>query len=185
MKDSGPSAPRWALLSPAAAPPILTFNEPSMDLHVLSRTDSHNSSDLQPPPPYPLLPQPEIQPRQPINAGEACSPEGQWNCMTTSWQRCASGSWSGVVSCAMGTICQPFGLTDYITIEHTATSDSNDGEAHQEDNGHASGGRKGDVRGKSGKSSSSGMRNSPGLCLLLGMMAVGVSWNVMCWWEGH
>jgi hypothetical protein len=79
----------------------------------------------------------------------------------------------------MGTICQPFGLTDYITIEHTATSDSNDGEAHQEDNGHASGGRKGDVRGKSGKSSSSGMRNSPGLCLLLGMMAVGVSWNVL------
>src|SRR5687768_14281747 len=27
-------------------------------------------------------------------AGSGCSPEGQWNCMTTTWQRCASGVWS-------------------------------------------------------------------------------------------
>ncbi|KAL7820014.1 hypothetical protein V8C26DRAFT_379029 [Trichoderma gracile] len=180
MKDSGPSAPRWALLSPAAAPPILTFNEPSMHLHVLSRTNSHNSSDLQLPPPDMQLTQPDVQPRQPINAGEACFPEGQWNCMTTSWQRCASGSWSGVVPCATGTICQPFGLTDHITIEHTTTSGSNNGEAHQEDNGHASDGRDRDEGGKSGKSgkSSSGMRHSPGLCLLLGVLTAGVSWGL-------
>ncbi|PTB76122.1 hypothetical protein M440DRAFT_1401581 [Trichoderma longibrachiatum ATCC 18648] len=177
MKDSGPSAPRWALLSPAAAPPILTFNEPTMDFHVLSRIDSQNASDIQHPPPYSQLVQPDIRPRQPINAGEACSPEGQWNCMTTSWQRCASGSWSAVVPCAAGTMCQPFGLTDHITIEHT-TSDSNNGEAHQEDNGHASDRRKGDEGEceKSGKKSSSGMRNSPGLCLLLETLLAGASW---------
>ncbi|KAL6873132.1 hypothetical protein J3F83DRAFT_732175 [Trichoderma novae-zelandiae] len=163
MKDSGPSAPRWALLSPAAAPPILTFNEPSMALHVLSRTDSHNSSDLQPR-------------QQPVHAGGLCAPEGQWNCMTTSWQRCASGTWSSVVACAPGTICQPFGLTDYITIEHGP--DSSEGEAHQEDNGHASGGRTGDDRGMSGKSSF-GLRNSPGLVLLFGAFMAGVSWSIL------
>ncbi|PTB67051.1 hypothetical protein BBK36DRAFT_1199370 [Trichoderma citrinoviride] len=181
MKDSGPSAPPWALLSPAAAPPILTFNEPSMDLlHVLSRADSHNSSNLQQQQ-QPII-QPAVQPRQqqPIDAGEACSPEGQWNCLTTSWQRCASGTWSGVVPCATGTICQPFGLTDHITIEHT--SDFNNGEAHQEDNGRASGGKTGDDdRGKSGKSgkSSSGMRTWPGLVLLFGASVASVVWNSM------
>ncbi|KAL7815302.1 hypothetical protein V8C44DRAFT_324103 [Trichoderma aethiopicum] len=181
MKDTGPSAPRWALLSPAAAPPILTFNEPTMNLHVLSGTDSsHNASDIQLPPPYSQLAQPDVRPRQPIIAGEACFPEGQWNCMTTSWQRCASGSWSAVVPCATGTMCQPFGLTDHITIEHTTTaSDSNSGEAHQEDNGHASEGSKGDGGGKGGKKSSSGMRNSPGLCLLLGMLLAGVFWELL------
>lgn len=96
--------------------------------------------------------------------------------MTTSWQRCASGSWSAVIPCATGTICQPFGLTDYITIEHT--SDSNNGEAHQEDNGHASGGRTGDDGGKSGRSSS-GIKDSPALVLLFGVSMAGVMWDFL------
>ncbi|KAK3379198.1 hypothetical protein B0T24DRAFT_610963 [Lasiosphaeria ovina] len=37
--------------------------------------------------------------------------EGQWNCMTSSWQRCAAGRWSVVMQCADGTHCTPAGLT--------------------------------------------------------------------------
>lgn len=37
--------------------------------------------------------------------------EGQWNCMTNSWQRCAAGRWSLVMQCAAGTACVPSGLT--------------------------------------------------------------------------
>ncbi|EHK17484.1 uncharacterized protein TRIVIDRAFT_43445 [Trichoderma virens Gv29-8] len=159
MKDSGPSVPRWALLAPAAAPPILTFDEPSLEL--LSRTDSHNSSDPRSNPPL-------LQP-----AGGMCSPEGQWNCMTTSWQRCASGMWSAAVPCATGTICQPFGLTDFITIEHEASASDS-----QPDNGHASDGRAGDGHDRSGKKSL-GLRNSPSLVLLVGALLTGVSWGFL------
>ncbi|KAH7329063.1 hypothetical protein B0I35DRAFT_456504 [Stachybotrys elegans] len=51
-------------------------------------------------------------------AGSECSDEGQWNCMTDSWQRCASGRWSVVVDCAEGTVCAPAGLTNDFSIEH-------------------------------------------------------------------
>lgn len=38
--------------------------------------------------------------------GSSCSTsEGEWNCMTTSFQRCASGQWSVVMNTADGTIC--------------------------------------------------------------------------------
>ncbi|PHH86960.1 hypothetical protein CDD83_9490 [Cordyceps sp. RAO-2017] len=50
--------------------------------------------------------------------GAACSPEGQWNCMTDSWQRCAAGRWSSVVKCAPGTICTPSGLIADLGVEH-------------------------------------------------------------------
>ncbi|KAK0652034.1 hypothetical protein B0T16DRAFT_322987 [Cercophora newfieldiana] len=41
-------------------------------------------------------------------AGTACSPEGQWNCIGgTSFQRCASGSWSAIMAVAAGTSCTP------------------------------------------------------------------------------
>jgi hypothetical protein len=44
--------------------------------------------------------------------GSSCpGSEGQWNCMTTSWQRCAAGKWSVVMQCAAGTACVPAGLT--------------------------------------------------------------------------
>lgn len=50
--------------------------------------------------------------------GTACSPEGQWNCMPDTWQRCAAGQWSVVMDLAQGTICTPQGLSEEITIEH-------------------------------------------------------------------
>lgn len=45
-----------------------------------------------------------------------CSPEGQWNCIAgTSFQRCASGSWSVIQQMAAGTQCNP-GLTSDLAI---------------------------------------------------------------------
>ncbi|KAJ2901542.1 hypothetical protein MKZ38_001675 [Zalerion maritima] len=44
-------------------------------------------------------------------AGSSCSEEGQWNCMTNSWQRCAAAVWSVTMPCADGTTCSPSGLT--------------------------------------------------------------------------
>ena len=40
--------------------------------------------------------------------GATCSTEGAWNCINgTSFQRCASGSWSAIISMAAGTQCTP------------------------------------------------------------------------------
>lgn len=58
-----------------------------------------------------------LQPRAEA-VGGACSNEGQWNCMTHTWQRCASGRWSVVMDCAKGTICTPAGLTDNFRVQH-------------------------------------------------------------------
>ncbi|KAH6608667.1 hypothetical protein Trco_002013 [Trichoderma cornu-damae] len=155
-KDGGLPLPRWALSCPAAAPPILTYDQPSLEpISHLSGAGSLNSS----------------APRLDRTFGEACSPEGQWNCMTTSWQRCASGTWSAVVQCAAGTICQPSSLTDYITIEHEPSA--NDG--HDYGHGHADDGRADSDGGKDGKKSL-GLRGSPSLVLLLAALATGVSW---------
>lgn len=52
------------------------------------------------------------------SAGAACSDEGQWNCMTSSWQRCAAGRWSVTMPCAKGTTCYPAGLTHDFRIQH-------------------------------------------------------------------
>ncbi|KAI1761377.1 hypothetical protein GGR53DRAFT_29015 [Hypoxylon sp. FL1150] len=52
-----------------------------------------------------------VEKRQ-MSAGSSCDgSEGQWNCLTNQWQRCAAGQWSVVVDCAEGTICSPSGLT--------------------------------------------------------------------------
>lgn len=66
--------------------------------------------------------------------GGACSNEGQWNCMTHTWQRCASNRWSVIMDCAAGTICTPAGLTNDFRVQHdgsanggTATSGGNPG----------------------------------------------------------
>ncbi|KAJ0124612.1 spore coat protein sp96 precursor [Diaporthe amygdali] len=40
-------------------------------------------------------------------AGSACTNEGEWNCISgSSFQRCASGTWSAVQSLAAGTACE-------------------------------------------------------------------------------
>ncbi|XXG94484.1 hypothetical protein Hte_000741 [Hypoxylon texense] len=47
-----------------------------------------------------------------MSEGSSCEgSEGQWNCLTDQWQRCAAGRWSVVMDCAEGTICSPSGLT--------------------------------------------------------------------------
>ncbi|KAG6005404.1 hypothetical protein E4U21_000184 [Claviceps maximensis] len=56
-------------------------------------------------------------------AGSRCAPEGQWNCMTNSFQRCASGQWSVVMNCAAGTACSPVGLSVEFRIQHDGSVD--------------------------------------------------------------
>lgn len=49
-------------------------------------------------------------------AGSACSDEGEWNCIgSTSYQRCASGTWSAVMQVSAGTQCVS-GQSKAITI---------------------------------------------------------------------
>ncbi|KAL5614494.1 uncharacterized protein BROUX77_000331 [Berkeleyomyces rouxiae] len=43
--------------------------------------------------------------------GTTCSPEGLWNCMTVSFQRCTNGAWSATMAMAPGTKCYPAGDT--------------------------------------------------------------------------
>ncbi|KAG6366763.1 hypothetical protein INS49_000943 [Diaporthe citri] len=47
-----------------------------------------------------------------MEVGSSCyGVEGIWNCMTTNFQRCASGQWSVVLDTAYGTVCEPEGFT--------------------------------------------------------------------------
>ncbi|KAJ4390629.1 hypothetical protein N0V93_004226 [Gnomoniopsis smithogilvyi] len=56
--------------------------------------------------------EPIVQRQVGTNAfGSSCSDEGEWFCMANSFQRCASGEWSVVQSCAPGTQCEPLGIT--------------------------------------------------------------------------
>ncbi|KAM5355964.1 hypothetical protein ACJ41O_002610 [Fusarium nematophilum] len=75
--------------------------------------------------------------RRAEQAGAACDTEGQWNCMTGSFQRCAAGQWSVEMAMADGTRCEPAGYTDdyNFRIEHDGSvngqgngdEDGNDG----------------------------------------------------------
>lgn len=158
MKDNAYPMPPWELVSPGGAAPILSYSELDLEgVSLVPPNEPQNDTSLPP------------GPAQPI--GQMCSPEGQWNCMTTSFQRCAGGTWSVAVPCAVGTICQPFGLTDYITIEYEATSANN---------GHADNGRDGSDRERGGRRSS-GPRNTPRLALLFTVFAVGVFRGFLGW----
>ncbi|UZP33402.1 hypothetical protein NXS19_001218 [Fusarium pseudograminearum] len=59
--------------------------------------------------------------------GSGCSTEGQWHCMTNSFQRCAQGHWSMKMNMAEGTKCVPAGYTDdyNFRIEHEGKDDDN------------------------------------------------------------
>lgn len=47
-----------------------------------------------------------------MEVGSSClGLEGEWNCMATTFQRCASGQWSVVLDTAYGTVCKPEGFT--------------------------------------------------------------------------
>ncbi|RGP64036.1 extracellular protein [Fusarium sporotrichioides] len=60
--------------------------------------------------------------------GSGCSTEGQWHCMTNSFQRCAEGHWSMKMNMAEGTKCVPAGYTDDFNfrIEHEGNGDQNE-----------------------------------------------------------
>lgn len=47
----------------------------------------------------------------PMAYGSPCSDEGAWFCMSTTFQRCASGHWTMAQDCSPGTQCEPLGLT--------------------------------------------------------------------------
>lgn len=58
-----------------------------------------------------------------MSAGSDCGgSEGQWNCMTNSWQRCAAGRWSEEIHCAAGTVCRPSGQTYEFHVEFSGSS---------------------------------------------------------------
>ncbi|KAI6348593.1 hypothetical protein MCOR25_010780 [Pyricularia grisea] len=62
------------------------------------------------------------------SVGSTCDgSEGQWNCMTTSWQRCAAGRWSVVVDTADGTTCHPDGLTWDFAVQDRRGQGGGDG----------------------------------------------------------
>lgn len=74
-------------------------------------TQPRRSSPAPPTPAFPLT-------RRQQSPGAACSSEGQWNCLTRQWQRCASGQWSVVMDLAEGTACAPAGLSDEFHVDH-------------------------------------------------------------------
>lgn len=63
----------------------------------------------------------------PWAAGSVCTDEGEWNCLTTCWQRCASGVWSDTMALAEGSVCAPAGLSYSMTLssasEHSSASE--------------------------------------------------------------
>ncbi|CAG9938339.1 unnamed protein product [Clonostachys rosea f. rosea IK726] len=90
--------------------------------------------------------------------GADCSPEGQWNCMPRTWQRCADGKWTQVMNLSDGTICTPAGLTEEITIEH-------DGSVNGTDDGGSS------------QRTSDGTRNAVSRFLVLWVSAMLIRWR--------
>ncbi|CAH0049866.1 unnamed protein product [Clonostachys solani] len=89
--------------------------------------------------------------------GADCSPEGQWNCMPRTWQRCADGKWSQVMNLSDGTICTPAGLTEEITIEHDGSVNGTDG--------------------GSSRRTSDATRNSVSRLLVLWVLAMLIQWG--------
>lgn len=86
----------------------------------LFATDARSSAAV-------IAPAPAIVRREePV--GGSCSPEGQWNCMPDTWQRCAAGRWSEVMHLADGTVCTPGGLTEEVDIEHDGSVDGGEGD---------------------------------------------------------
>jgi hypothetical protein len=91
--------------------------------------------------------------------GGSCSPEGQWNCMPETWQRCAAGRWSEAMHLADGTRCTPQGLTEEVDIEHDGSVD---------------GGAGGGSRGQSGGRANSFTAQT---CLPLTTLVVWMHWR--------
>lgn len=89
----------YAILATVSASASLTTNDST------ANTTLDFSPDLD------LAPR-HINAHQMQPVGTSCADtEGAWYCMTSAFQRCASGQWSEVMDCAPGTVCEPDGLT--------------------------------------------------------------------------
>ncbi|CAJ0546043.1 Ff.00g095160.m01.CDS01 [Fusarium sp. VM40] len=64
--------------------------------------------------------------RRDEEVGSGCSTEGQWHCMTNSFQRCAGGHWSMKMAMAEGTKCVPGGYTDDYNFRIERDGDNDD-----------------------------------------------------------
>jgi hypothetical protein len=74
----------------------------------------------------------KLVPRDQQTPGTSCpGSEGQWNCMTDSWQRCAAGKWSVVMQCAAGTACAPAGLTYDFKVQFSSQGTSSSSSASE------------------------------------------------------
>lgn len=84
----------------AAAMTTTSFNAPGATL-LLDQSDANTTNTA-----------PLVARQAEMEVGSSCRGfEGEWNCMTTAFQRCASGQWSAVLGTAYGTVCVPEGLT--------------------------------------------------------------------------
>ncbi|RGP66514.1 extracellular protein [Fusarium longipes] len=72
--------------------------------------------------------------------GSGCSTEGQWHCMTNSFQRCAGGHWSMKMAMAEGTKCVPAGYTDDFNFRIEREGNDDDGENQRDENRNNNGG---------------------------------------------
>lgn len=91
---------------------VAAFGLPATDTEILlnspqaffpSQTNKNNTNTA-----------PIVIRQNPMKVGSSCPYlEGEWNCLTTTFQRCASGQWSVVLDTAYGTVCEPEGFTYY------------------------------------------------------------------------
>ncbi|KAM0437796.1 hypothetical protein ACHAPT_002161 [Fusarium lateritium] len=90
--------------------------------------------------------------RRAEEAGAGCSTEGQWHCMTNSFQRCAGGHWSVEMAMSEGTRCTPAGYTDdyNFQIEHDGTVNGEGNDTDDRDRQTNSGGDGGQSVGPKG-----------------------------------
>ncbi|KAI1073880.1 hypothetical protein F5B20DRAFT_565747 [Whalleya microplaca] len=94
------SMAQWAMLLVILVSPL-----PALAATTITTTTNSDISDNFPPSNQTIT-------KREMSVGSSCDgSEGQWNCITNTFQRCASGQWSVVMDCADGTICEPAGLT--------------------------------------------------------------------------
>jgi hypothetical protein len=96
----------------------------SFSLEVLATAPNLHATDADVPISQLISPEvdgaPALVRRQALSEGSSCAgSEGQWNCMTNSFQRCGSGQWSAVQQCALGTRCTPAGHTYEFHVDFT------------------------------------------------------------------
>ncbi|KAL6919814.1 hypothetical protein FSHL1_003792 [Fusarium sambucinum] len=66
--------------------------------------------------------------------------QGQWHCMTNSFQRCAEGHWSMKMNMAEGTKCVPAGYTDDFNFRIEHEGNDHDNEEDRSDENRSNGG---------------------------------------------